>query len=124
MSHDAGAGRRVVALVSDLMDRSRISVALPDAWFVADAGDVSDADVVIIDLGHHPNAVGTVRRSAPEALIVAFGSHVDEETLAAARLAGADRVLPRSRFFRDPPAAMAPVARACEPDRPDGRGGR
>jgi len=34
--------------------------------------------------------------SAPE--LVAFGSHVDEAALAAARAAGFDRVMPNSRF--------------------------
>ena len=36
-----------------------------------------------------------------------FGPHVDEASAAAARDAGADVVLPRSKFFRDPAAAIA-----------------
>jgi hypothetical protein len=36
--------------------------------------------------------------AAPE--LVAFGSHVDEAGLAAARAAGFDRVMPNSRFHR------------------------
>ena len=36
--------------------------------------------------------------AAPE--LVAFGSHVDETGLAAARAAGFDRVMPNSRFHR------------------------
>ena len=62
---------RVVALASDLMDRSRITAAIPDAR------------------------------------IVAFGPHVDEDATAAARAEGADVVWPRSRFFRDPHAALS-----------------
>ena len=31
--------------------------------------------------------------------VIAFGSHVDAELLAAARAAGCDEVLPRSKFF-------------------------
>jgi hypothetical protein len=52
-----------------------------------------------------------VRQGSPDAFIVAFGSHVDDEQLLAARAAGADRVLPRSRFFRDPAAAVARTGR-------------
>ncbi len=39
--------------------------------------------------------------------IVCFGPHVDDEAAAAATAAGADVVMPRSRFFRDPAAAVA-----------------
>jgi len=115
---------RVVALVSDLMDRSRITAALPGATFVADvgsitqaiaragtqadAGAVTDTFTVVIDLARHGDAVARVRHASPDAFIVAFGSHVDNDRLLAARAAGADRVLPRSRFFRDPAAAVAP----------------
>ena len=106
---------RVVALVSDLMDRSRIAAAVPAATFAADVASITDAItgtlVVVIDLARHGDAVATVRQVSPDAFIVAFGSHVDDEQLLAARAAGADRVLPRSRFFRDPAAAVARTGR-------------
>jgi hypothetical protein len=97
---------RVVALVSDLMDRSRITAALPDADFVSDEAGTEGAAFVVIDLARHATAVPDVRRRCPTARIVAYGSHVDEATLEAARAAGADDVLARSRFFRDPAAAV------------------
>jgi len=115
---------RVVALVSDLMDRSRITAALPEATFVANVGSitqaiaqagrqagtgaVTDTVTVVIDLARHGQAVARVRQASPDAFIVAFGSHVDADQMLAARAGGADRVLPRSRFFRDPAAAVAP----------------
>ncbi len=99
---------RIVALVGDLMDRSRLTAAVPDATFVADASAAAGADVVVIDLARNAGAVTTIRASTPGAWIVAYGSHVDEAVLAAATSDGADRVLPRSRFFRDPAAAVAP----------------
>lgn len=106
---------RVVALVSDLMDRSRIAAAVPAATFAADVASITDAItgtlVVVIDLARHGDAVAAVRQGSPDAFIVAFGSHVDDEQLLAARAAGADRVLPRSRFFRDPAAAVARTGR-------------
>jgi DNA-binding NarL/FixJ family response regulator len=95
-----------VALVPDLMDRSRVSAALPDAAFVRDAASCVGATVVLVDLGRHADDVAAVRAVTPDARIVAFGSHVDEAALAAARAAGADLVLPRSQFFRDPAAAL------------------
>ncbi|MDQ1479412.1 MAG: hypothetical protein QOI44_273 [Actinomycetota bacterium] len=98
---------RICALVVDLMDRSRISAALPDTTFVRDAAACAGADVVIVDLARSGRHVGAVRDAAPAARIVCFGPHVDEEGANAARAAGADVVLPRSRFFSDPAAAIA-----------------
>jgi hypothetical protein len=97
---------RVCALVSDLMDRSRVSGAIEDVEFVGDAAACSGADVVVVDLTRAGDQVAAVRAAAPDARLVAFGSHVDEASAEAARAAGADVVLPRSRFFRDPSAAL------------------
>jgi hypothetical protein len=97
---------RVCALVVDLMDRARISASLPDAVFVRDAADCAGADVVIIDLARSGQDVSAVREAAPSARIIGFGPHVDGEGASAARADGADVVLPRSRFFRDPSAAL------------------
>ncbi len=73
-----------------------------------DAGACADADVVIVDLARNADHVAAVRAAAPAARIVAFGSHVDTEVLEQATRDGADVVLPRSRFFQDPGAAVAP----------------
>jgi hypothetical protein len=97
----------VVALVGDLMDRSRISAAIAEVVFASDLGACSDADVVIVDLARHGAAIPAVREAAPHARIVAFGPHVDAELLARAGTQGADLVLPRSQFFRDPAAALS-----------------
>lgn len=96
----------IVALVDDLMDRSRLSAALPATTYQRDPGAV-DASVVIIDLGAYADAVPIVRATSPGARIIAFGSHVDAAVLDDARAAGADLVLARSRFFRDPAGAVA-----------------
>ncbi len=92
----------LVALTTDLMDRSRLSAALPDVQFSLDA----DAGVVIVDLARGVEQVTSIRASHPNARIVCYGPHVDDASLDAARAAGADVVLPRSRFFRDPAAAL------------------
>jgi hypothetical protein len=93
---------RVCALVGDLMDRSRLSARIPGIEFCADAGGCTSADVVIVDLARAAGLVAEVRACAPGARLVCFGPHVDEAAALAATAAGADVVLPRSRFFRDP----------------------
>jgi hypothetical protein len=97
---------RVVALVTDLMDRSRLGTAIPGVKFARDPAACAGAGVVIVDLGRTPD-VGPVRAAAPGARIVAYGAHVDEEGLERGRASGADLVLPRSRFFHDPARAIA-----------------
>jgi hypothetical protein len=97
---------RACALVPDLMDRSRLASAVPGIRFVRDASEVAGADLVVVDLGRTTD-LAAVRAHAPTARIIAFGPHVDEAGFAAAERDGADRVLARSRFFRDIPAALA-----------------
>src|SRR5262245_26236109 len=99
---------RICALVGDLMDRSRVTAARPEAEFVLDPSACGGAEVVVVDLARGADdTVARVRSAAPTARIVCFGPHVDTEAAVAARRAGADTVLPRSRFFRDPAAAIA-----------------
>lgn len=86
----------VVAITRDLMDRSKISGALDDVRVVGPGGDLTGATVVIVDLGL-PGALDAATASG--ARVIAYGSHVDERTLEAARSAGAEAI-PRSVFFR------------------------
>jgi DNA-binding NarL/FixJ family response regulator len=88
------------------MDRSRVSSAVPDVVFSSDPAASVDADVVIVDLARHADAVAAVRERSPSARIIAFGPHVDDEALRRARTEGAAIVLARSQFFRDPAAAV------------------
>jgi hypothetical protein len=94
--------KRIVALTTDLMDRSRISATVPDVEF----GDYSNADVVIVDIARGAEQVGAVRSANPAARIVCYGPHVDDAAAEGARAAGADVVMARSRFFRDPAGAV------------------
>ena len=111
MSGQAGAGapmRRVLAYVPDLMDRSRLS-GLPgiELRFVSDPGELAthaahwQADVVVVDLGR-AGVLDALRAGDIGGRLVGFGSHVDADTLEAARAAGCHEVLPRSRFFARP----------------------
>ena len=79
---------RVVAFVGDLLDRSKISAAVPDAGFARAAEDAAGADVVVIDVKVHPEAVAAARKLVPDARIVAYGRHDNPEALEAARAHG------------------------------------
>ena len=98
---------RICALVPDMMDRSRITAAVPDIEYPPGPEGCAEADVVIVDLARRADALAAVRAQAPTARIIAFGPHVDEQVFEAARRDGADRVLARSRFFRDVASALA-----------------
>jgi hypothetical protein len=98
---------RVVAFVADLMDRSRLAGALASVEFATDAEGAAGADVVVVDLARFADRVTAIRSAAPSAHIVAYGPHVDTALLERARVDGADVVVPRSQFFRDPVAATA-----------------
>ena len=78
------------------MDRSKISSAIAGVQFSLSA----DADVVIVDLSKNVD-LADVRAKAPNARVIGYGPHV--ENLAES---GADEVLPRSKFFTDPRAAV------------------
>ena len=101
----------IVALVPDLMDRSKVSAAAKAAGesvrFVNQAPKLVAAveqdspELVVVDLGR-PGAVDAVRELAGAGVrVVGFGSHVDRDLLAEAGDAGCEEVLARSQFFRD-----------------------
>jgi DNA-binding NarL/FixJ family response regulator len=102
------ASRRIAAYVPDLMDRSRVAAAVPDAVFVASCADLAtvEADVVLVDLGR-PGVLDVLPALAARTRVVAFGSHVDTDVLDAARAAGCAEVLPRSKFFTRLPEYLA-----------------
>ena len=97
----------VVALVPDLIDRSRIEAAARAAQrpivFVDNAAELVsmgtiDADMVIVDLAT-PGILDAIPGLGMTRTI-GFGSHVDHELLESAKAAGCDEVLPRSVMFR------------------------
>lgn len=91
----------VVAIVTDLMDRSKISgaiegvqIARPDDDALADAR-LTETDTVIVDLAV---AGGLDAAVASGARVLAYGRHTSTELLAEAEAAGAE-TMPRSTFF-------------------------
>jgi DNA-binding NarL/FixJ family response regulator len=63
--------------------------------------DLSHPGLKITDLIHH-----LASTCSPTPRVVAYGSHVDAASLRAAREAGCDLVLPRSRFVEDLPRSL------------------
>lgn len=121
MSRQSGAPAAVVAAVADLIFGARIRAAAADAGrelvFARTPGELAaaaaGASLVLLDLDARwldaPPSIRALRadEAAAGARIVAFGSHVRTEVLAAAREAGADRVLARSAFVKELPALLA-----------------
>ena len=96
----ADASVSVVALSADLIDRSKISAAFPDATLVRSVTKLIEMataeSLVLVDLGRIDD-VSVLTEI--DARVIAFGSHVNDEQLAAAAATGAE-TLPRSVFFR------------------------
>jgi hypothetical protein len=111
-------GRPVIALVRDLIFASRITATAADAGTppvtlvrepakLAEHTNALDA-LLIVDL-NLPGAIDAARawKSATgRGVVTGFVSHVDTATIDAARNAGIDRVLARSRFVELLPALL------------------
>lgn len=89
---------RILLLSSNLMTR----VQLESRWRKAGAEvsqDMSapDVDLIALDL-NEPDAqarIGELKRSHPQARLIAYGPHVDGEAFKAAKAAGADECVAR-----------------------------
>ena len=103
----------LILLSADLTVISRVEGAAARAgmptWAVStdsaavEAADVAQAKVMIIDLGtpvgNLKTLVEIIKSRTPQTRVVAFGPHVHEEKLVAAREAGCDEVVSRGQFF-------------------------
>lgn len=91
--------RSAAGFVPDLMDRSRVTSAVPSITMVRSPEELveTEADVIILDLAR-PGALDVLPKLAGRRTI-GFASHVDADLIAAASAAGCQEVLPRSRFF-------------------------
>lgn len=102
----------VHALLDDLFFRSRIEATAEAAGVpllvsrdlpqLVGRIDADGGRGVLVDLSLDVaiEAIATLKRRAEPIVVVAWGSHVDQPAMDAARGAGADRVLPRSAFTR------------------------
>ena len=92
----------VAAYTPDLMDRSKISAAVPACRFVARPAalvGLAAVDVIFVDLSKRGVLEALPDIVASGCRVVGYGSHVDHKLLAAAESAGVAEVLPRSKFF-------------------------
>ena len=110
----------LVILIDDLIFETMIrGAARASGWRIECAATtarltkvVSDhsATLVIVDLNIAPAdpiaAIGSLRSLNPPPRILAFVSHVDQDLAERARRAGADEVLPRSRFTTELPQLL------------------
>ncbi|HZY86512.1 MAG TPA: hypothetical protein VFE78_16885 [Gemmataceae bacterium] len=115
------AGPGGLLLSDDLIFTSRITGTARGLGLTVCAARSADALVelarqspphaVLIDLSNPGLALPELLRRLAEACptmprVVAYGSHVDAATLRAAREAGCDPVLPRSKFVEELPLAL------------------
>jgi CheY-like chemotaxis protein len=72
---------------------------------------------IIVDLGHSGLSIASFMENlrktcTPMPRVIAYGSHVDTETLRTAREAGCYAVLPRSKFVEELPRSLQDWIRA------------
>jgi hypothetical protein len=94
----------IAAYTPDLMDRSRITSGLPNAdiKYVGSPEalvGLAGVDLIVVDLSKNGVLDALADIVASGTRLIAYGSHVDKALLDAAREAGVDEVLPRSKFF-------------------------
>ena len=91
-----------------------LEIAGPDK--AAQSAKTSKPFLVAIDLQGPIEELGQLtaelRTAAPEATLIAFGPHVQELMLAAARDAGCDKVITRGQFHREFDSLLAAHAPA------------
>ena len=90
----------VVVFAPDLMDRSKITAAVPGASVVrsVDAVTSSPGVIIVVDLSR-PGVVDALGGwVAAGARVIGYASHVDRDLIDAGRGAGAE-VMARSAFF-------------------------
>src|SRR3954468_20953142 len=90
-------GRRVMVAGNTALAAAMIEQWRPKVVFV----DLSAGDLVAA-----PALLAYQKAAGPGTPFVAFGSHVDTNALAAARDAGCDPVMPRSKFSAELPALV------------------
>jgi DNA-binding NarL/FixJ family response regulator len=95
----------IVAVVRDLMFSSRITAAARSqgriAKIIRDPQQLAGqtASLVLIDLSQPDTIEAAVRwKASNTGKVIGFVSHVDAETIARAREAGIDRIMPRGQF--------------------------
>lgn len=113
----------VLAVVTDLFFQSRIAAAARASGrrvrFVAseEAIDVERPALALVDLDAQADVMAMIGALKARAIdpVVAFGPHLDTENRKAARAAGADRVLAKSKFVEELPRMMQDLSEKSPP---------
>jgi hypothetical protein len=113
MSDPNPAGEPILVLVRDLMFSSRITATARagnvPVVVVRDAAQLAGRTGrrLIVDLNQDGAIDAAVAwKTSSGGDVIGFVSHVDGPTIARAREAGIDRVMPRSRFVEELPALL------------------
>ncbi|MBA3273201.1 MAG: hypothetical protein H0T11_04925 [Chthoniobacterales bacterium] len=109
---------QIVVLVRDLMFSGRIGAEARAAGapvrMIRDPLKLTDIPgrllIVDLNLDGALEAARTWRDASPGRRVVAFVAHTDTELIAAARAAGIDQVIPRSRFVEVLPELLTTIA--------------
>ncbi len=119
---------QAVVLSDDLLFTSQITgharaldvsiISVKDVAGILRLAETTSLRCAIIDLSHPGlDIAGLVAalKARPEPVqVIAYGSHVDVDTLKRARAAGCDRVMPRSQFVEELPRTLGEWVRAGE----------
>jgi 3-keto-L-gulonate-6-phosphate decarboxylase len=112
-----GDGRKVLAVVSDLLMEVRIEATAQLQGVTVKTVSAEDAGTQVADSTYRlviadlavvrdlDSLVAAARRAG--VTVVAYYPHVDDELRKAAKRAGIEHVYPRSRFLRDLPKILA-----------------
>jgi hypothetical protein len=112
---------QIVAIVTDLFFQARINVAARAAGrqvrfmsSVQESDDLPQCSLLLVDLDAATDVLAIIHafKVLPECHIVAFGPHVDTGRRKAAKAAGADRVLAKSKFAQELPNLLADLSDA------------
>lgn len=105
----------VIAVITDVFFQVRVAAAARAAGRTVrfstsldDLMQLTGADLVLVDLDAHLDVLSAIRSAprTPHTAVIAFGPHIDTDGRKAARLAGADRVLAKSKFVTELPVLL------------------
>ena len=112
---------QIIAIVTDLFFQARINAAARAAGrqvcfvsSVLESDDLPRCSLLLVDLDAATDVLAIIHafKVLPGCHIVAFGPHVDTGRRKAAKEAGADRVLAKSKFAQELPNLLADLSDA------------
>jgi hypothetical protein len=103
----------ILAFIDDLFFQVKVAETAKQIGITVEFSESnlpSRPDRILVDLGYSKEEIAAlihrIRKQWPAAEITAFGPHVDGGSFELAREAGADQVLPRSKFSSNLPEIL------------------